>query len=398
MPLHAASHKAARYSRLGLGLLLSLFLVGSLTAVPVEAGKPTPTPIPAQGSFSDDLNSYDTSRWVKSDGWINGSPFDNAWRADHNLIANGQMNLVLDNTAYLGKPYSSGEYRSLDFYGYGCYEASFRPVASPGVVTSLFTFAGPYDNGGNGKHNEIDIEFLGYNTSAFQANFWTNDDTYTRGHEYIVNLPFDAAQSLHSYGFKWTASGITWYVDGAVVYAVADSAADPTPKTSDSLQKLMVNLWPVDSTATAWAGTFVYPGTALTASYDWLRYTAGESCSMGITPPPGPTPTPTGSASVIHVQSLLMALASRNSQATAKVTVLDGTGKPVSGAAVTGKWSGLVTNGDGSKTTGTDGTALFYSGRSSNSGTFTFCVTSVTKAGASYDAAANLETCDSISK
>ena len=93
-----------------------------------------------------------------------------------------------------------------------------------------------------------------------------------------------------------------------------------------------------------------------------------------------------------------MALASRNAQATAKVTVLDGAGKPVAGATVKGQWSGLVSNGDGSKITATDGTALFYSGRSNGTGTFTFCVSGVTKSGMSYDPAADGETCDSVSK
>jgi beta-glucanase (GH16 family) len=308
------------------------------------------------------------------------------------------MNLIMDDRAYLGEPYSSGEYRTLGFYGYGCFEASFQPVARPGVVTSLFTFAGPYDNGGNGKHNEIDIEFLGYDTTRFQANFWTNDDTYQRGHEHTVDLGFDASQGLHRYGFKWTSSGITWYVDGVAVYSVVDSTTDPTPKVTDSLHKIMVNLWPVDNTASAWAGTFVYPGNPLVAHYDWVRYTAGENCSMGATPPPEPTPTPTGNATGMHVHSIVMELTSRNTQATARVTVLDGTGKPVAGAVVKGQWSGLVSNGDGSKTTGTDGTALFYSGRSNNPGTFTFCVTGITKAGMTYDPATNGETCDTVSK
>ena len=379
-------------------ILLSLLALGMLDSSPAEAGKPRPTQPPAQGSFLEQLDAYDTSRWAKADGWVNGSPFDNAWRADHITFANSQMSILLDNTAYLGEPYSSGEYRTLGFYGYGCFEASFQPVSQPGVVTSLFTFAGPYDNGGNGQHNEIDIEFLGIDTTKFQANFWTNDDAYARGHEHMVSLGFDASKELHSYGFKWTSTGITWYVDGVAVYTVTDSPGDPTPKVSDSLHKIMMNLWPVDSTASAWAGTFVYPGTPLAATYDWVRYTAGEDCTIGGTPPLEPTPTPGGSSTVLHVESIAMALVSRNTQATARVTVLVGMGKPVSGATVTGKWSGLVNRGDGSKTTAMDGTALFYSSRSSSPGTFTFCVTSVTKAGMTYDASVNGETCDSVSK
>jgi beta-glucanase (GH16 family) len=381
-------------------LIACLLVFGAQAVVPVTAAKPTPKPTqpPAQGSFLDALDGFDTSRWAKADGWTNGSPFDNAWRADHVTFGGSQMSIILDNYAYLGEPYSSGEYRTLGFYGYGCFEARFQPVASPGVVTSLFTFAGPYDNGGNGKHNEIDIEFLGYDTTKFQANFWTNDDTYTRGHEHTIYLGFDASQALHNYGFKWTSTGITWYVDGAAVYSVASTVGDPTPKVTDSLHKIMMNVWPVDSTASAWAGTFVYPGTPLVAQYDWVRYTSGDDCSMNTAPPPSPTPTPGGSSTAMHVHNIVMALASRNAQATAKVTILDGTGQPVSGATVNGAWSGLVTNGDGSKVTGADGTALFYSGRSSSQGTFTFCVTSVSKAGMTYDAAANVETCDSVNK
>src|SRR5690349_4368173 len=114
------------------GSLFSAFVVLMLitltfrTVTPgMAAGKPTPTAPPALGSFSDSFDSYDTSRWAKADGWTNGSPFDNAWRADHVNFANSTMTLTLDNLAYLGKPYSSGEYRTTGFYGYGCYEVRF---------------------------------------------------------------------------------------------------------------------------------------------------------------------------------------------------------------------------------------------------------------------------------
>ena len=271
-------------------------------------------------------------------------------------------------------------------------------MARPGAVTTFFTFAGPYDNGGNGKHNEIDIEFLGYDTTKFQANFWTNDDTYSNGHEHMVNLGFDASQAFHTYAFKWTSTGITWYVDGAAVHSVTSTVADPTPKTGESLHKIMLNFWPVDSTASAWAGTFVYPGTPLNAQYDWTRYTAGENCTISSTPPPTQTPPPNGDATKMHISNITMTLASRNSQAVARVTVVDGAGNPVVGATVNGIWSGLVSNGDGSRTTDSTGTATFYSGRSNSSGTFNFCVTSIVKSGLTYDGAANTETCDAISK
>jgi beta-glucanase (GH16 family) len=233
----------------------------------------------AQNSFLDQLDVYDTGRWLKADGWTNGSPFANAWRADHVIFQGGSMLLQLSNMEYLRMPYSSGEIRTKGFYGYGCYEARFKPVPRPGVVTSFFTFAGPYDNGGNRKHNEIDIEFLGYDTTRVQLNFWTNDDKYTSRNEVLVDLGFDAAVAVHTYGFKWTSTRIDWYLDGALLHTAFDSSDNPLPKATQSLQKIMMNVWPVDYTAELWAGTFTYPGRPLHGEYEFVRYTKGEDCT-----------------------------------------------------------------------------------------------------------------------
>ena len=366
----------------------------------LSARKPT-SPPPEQGSFIDGLDAYDTSRWFKADGWTNGSPFDNAWRADHITFGGSRMTIRLDDQAALGEPYTSGNYQSTGFYGYGCYEASFRPVARPGVITSFFTFAGPFDNGGNGRHNEIDIEFLGNQfapgNTTVQLNFYTNDDTYSSRNEHLHALGFDASADFHRYGFRWTSTGIQWFVDGQPIYAVADSPTRPTPKTSESLQKVMMNLWPVDASAAAWAGTFVYPGQPLDAVYQWVRFTKGESCTFE-NPPQEPAAPPPGDPSAVHVSGVALELASRNSQVIARVTVLDGAGRPVSGASVTGAWTGAITGGDTRRDTGSDGVATFYSGRSRSAGEVSFCVTGVTRSGSTYDPAANAESCDLVIK
>ena len=172
-------------------------------------------PLPSEPSFIDALTSFDTTKWAKAGPWSNGSPFANGWDASAVTFssANG-MTVKLDDAPFIVDqtttyPYTSGELRTTGYYGYGCYEVTMKPVAESGVVTAFFTFAGPYDNptNGNGQHNEIDIEFLGKDTTYFQANYWTNDDQYVNGHEYIVNLGFDASHDFHRYGFKWTSTG-----------------------------------------------------------------------------------------------------------------------------------------------------------------------------------------------
>lgn len=360
-----------------------LILVAALAAAGSQAA-----PV-AQGSFRDDLTTLDTARWMRADGWANGSPFASAWKADHVATTTSLMSLRLSNVTTLGKPYTSGQYQSLGYHGYGCYEARFRPVSAAGVVSSFFTFAGPYDNGGNGLHNEIDIEFVGANTRRMQTNFWANGAPKT-GNEYNIPLPFDAAEGLHQYAFKWTSTGIEWFVDGVSVYKVLDSATRPTPKASDSLQKIMVNLWPVDATAAGWAGTFSYPGSPLSSTYDWVRYTAGENCTVSL-------PAPGSTAADVHVQGISLALVNKNTQSTAKVLVLDGLGRPVQSARINGTWTGAIT-GTSSGLTDATGNVTVTSAKSTATGTATFCITGVTASGLGYVSSANAATCVSITK
>jgi beta-glucanase (GH16 family) len=379
------------------GVLASVLVVSAGLAAPgAHAAKPATRPPVAQGTFTDQFTSFDGARWIKADGWANGSPFDNGWRADHATLAGGLLDLRLDDVLSSGQPYTSGEVRTTGYYGYGCYEASFKPARTPGVVSAFFTFAGPYDNGGNGRHNEIDVEFLGYDTTRVQFNFYTNDDTYASRNEELVDLGFDAADALHRYAFKWTSQGIDWFVDGQRVYSALNSDANPTPKAGESLQKIMVNVWPVDETAAGWAGVFAYPGQALHGVYDWVRYTAGEDCTIG--PPPTEPPPPTGSATEVVVQQVAMSLDTRATQAIAKVTVVDDLGRPVSGATVLGTWSGVISSGDGSRTTDTAGAATFYSSRTRAPGAIQFCVTGVQAGGLAYDGVSNLATCGAIVK
>ena len=82
-----------------------------------------------------------------------------------------------------------------------------------------------------------------------QPNFWTNDDAHASRNETLLNLGFVPSEELHRCGFKWTASKIEWYIDGGLVHAAFDSSPNPTPKATESLQKIMVNAWPVDEAA-----------------------------------------------------------------------------------------------------------------------------------------------------
>lgn len=93
--------------------------------------------------------------------------------------------------------FDCGEYCSTNNYGYGLYEVSMKPAKNTGIVSSFFTYTGPAHGT---QWDEIDIEFLGKDTTKAQFNYFTNG---VGGHEKVINLGFDASQGFHTYAFDW---------------------------------------------------------------------------------------------------------------------------------------------------------------------------------------------------
>jgi hypothetical protein len=80
-------------------------------------------------------------------------------------------------------------------------------------------------------------------------------------------------------------------------------------------------------------------------------------------------------------------------QATVWIKGVDGTN--ISGAVVSGDWSGAV-SGSSMGNTGSDGKVMYESASKKNGGTFTFTVTSVVKTGYTYNPSLNVEDSDTI--
>ena len=206
-----------------------------------------------------DFSKGQSASFMCSDGWSNGSPFDCTWKKDNVTFEDGLMKLTIDSV--IEGEYNAAEYRSNEFYGYGLYEVSMKPMKNIGVVSSFFTYTGPSDSN---PWDEIDIEFLGKDTTKVQFNYYTNGKG---NHEFLYDLGFDASEEFHTYGFEWKEDSITWYVDGEAVY----TATENLPVTPG---KIMMNAWNgkgVDS----WLGK--YDGTTpITAEYQFARFTAAE--------------------------------------------------------------------------------------------------------------------------
>lgn len=196
-----------------------------------------------------------------SNGWCNGSMFNVTWRDANCTFENGKMQLIIDNDTSAAKtvPYSGGEYRSKDFYGYGFYEVSMKAIKNDGVVSSFFTYTGPSDNN---PWDEIDVEILGYDTTKVQFNYFTDGKG---NHEFLYSLGFDASEDFHTYGFDWQEDKITWYVDGQEVHS-ADA------NIPDTEGKIMMNAW-CGTGVDGWLRPFDDSQMPLTAEYEWIKFT-----------------------------------------------------------------------------------------------------------------------------
>ncbi|MCE0535446.1 glycoside hydrolase family 16 protein [Kineosporia rhizophila] len=254
-----------QWNRSRLARAAAVATLAVFTAV-VSPSASAPAQAAASSGFLDHLNGFDTRRWHKANGWSNGGVFNAGWRADHIRHSGGVMAINLDTatcpSGCSAKPYASGEYRTNAQYSYGRFEVRMKAVKRPGTVTSFFTYTGPSDGQ---PWDEIDVEILGRNTTQMQTNYYTDG---VGGHESVIDLGFDASTGFHNYAIEWRESTIKWFVDGRLVHQ-EDGSRGPLPSHP---QRIMVNLWPgigVDE----WLGPFTYPGRALTARYEWIRYT-----------------------------------------------------------------------------------------------------------------------------
>ncbi len=193
--------------------------------------------------------------WARNDRG-NGPPFNCSFSNGNSVIADGLLTLSLTKS---DRGYAGAEYRSQAKFSYGFYSVRMKAAKCPGVISSFFTYTGwPWD--------EIDIEFLGDDTTRVQFNYYTNGEG---GHEYVYRLGFDASEDFHEYAFDWQEDSITWYVDGKPVYRA-------TKDIPSHAGQIMMNLWNVADSNAGWAGKFDESKLPVEAQYEWIGYQSAE--------------------------------------------------------------------------------------------------------------------------
>ena len=191
-----------------------------------------------------------------SNGYSNGGMFLSTWTNDNVIFNNGfaELSLVDKNDINYG-----AEIRTNQGYLYGYFGTRMKTFKCDGTVQSFFTY-----NGGAYDHDEIDIEFLGKDTTKVQFNYYHDG---VGGHEYVYDLGFDSSLDFHDYGFLWQESAIYWFVDFKCVYSCVASL--------DQWGFLFANVWAGNNDkTTSWLKAFNGAPTKLTTYYDYFTYKA----------------------------------------------------------------------------------------------------------------------------
>ena len=230
------------------GMLATVVILGTLfSCFSCDAST-----IEATSTFYSSFSGLNTLTFYKSNK-PSGPATDPVWSPENVKYEDGKLRLAIDNA---DSKLTTGEVCTWQKFGYGLYQVSMKPIKNPGVVSSFFI----YSQDGT----EIDIEFLGNDTTQVQFNYHTDG---VGGHEYFYDLGFDASEEYHNYAFYWTEDGIYWYVDNQPAYEIHPDD-NPTKEAH-----IFMDVWARYSES--WLGQ--YDGKIpLYAYYDWISYTSLE--------------------------------------------------------------------------------------------------------------------------
>jgi endo-1,3-1,4-beta-glycanase ExoK len=161
---------------------------------------------------------------------------------------------------------------------YGRWEIRMKTAATPGSVSSFFTY---YDSSWMGKPQpwrEIDIEVLGNKPNAFQSNIISgmvdpglpnpNDGKLTSEDHHSVS---GMSSGFHTFALDWTPDSIVWRINGKNVRK--DDASNPqVAELRDKKQSYRMNLW--SSTEPAWVGRLDLSKLPIYQVVNWMRFSA----------------------------------------------------------------------------------------------------------------------------
>ncbi|MFN7055013.1 family 16 glycosylhydrolase [Hyphomonas sp.] len=251
-------------------------------APPVPEAAPPAAPISRQPAFLTRLADPHNDRTFRPAAYDNNNSHYGAhWREQNASPTSSGTLLTVRRTPGLTVPFTSSEMSTGRTHGYGRYEVIMRPARGEGLVSAFFTYTGPWFGD---PHDEIDIEFLGKDTTRVFLNYFRNG---RRGHHATIELPFDAAEADRLYAFEWTPETITWFIEGVPVYSSAASES----RHPVAAGRIYMNVWPGAPSIHGWTGQprLAQPAGAHFSCVSFVPMGGtGPACADVYTPPGQP--------------------------------------------------------------------------------------------------------------
>ncbi|MBN2356087.1 family 16 glycosylhydrolase [candidate division KSB1 bacterium] len=168
--------------------------------------------------------------------------------------------LLILYSSSLTKDYKGAEYRTIEAFVYGRFEARYKAPVGSGMLASFFTY---HEITSSTTWNEIDFEILGRYHDDVQVTSIGPGQKIRNSHQFVK---FDPHADFHVYAFEWTPDYIAWFIDGSEVYRQAQDHIQDFQYP----QKIMMNIW--NPTWAPWAGHWDDRILPLFAYYDWVAY------------------------------------------------------------------------------------------------------------------------------
>lgn len=176
----------------------------------------------------------------------------------------------------MGEPFAAttlngAELYSRDTVKYGRWEMRMQIAATPGSVSSFFTY---YDKSYVGSPEpwlEIDIEALGKNGNGFQSNLITGTAASKVNSESFHTSTADLSKTFHTYVLDWTPDSIVYRMDGVLLRKNLGSEQQVKDLTQKAMSYRM-NLWA--STAVGWVGALDPSKLPIAQVVNWMAYSA----------------------------------------------------------------------------------------------------------------------------
>ncbi|PYH91576.1 cell wall glucanase [Aspergillus ellipticus CBS 707.79] len=174
----------------------------------------------------------DSALGTEHSWWFNTSLDSSIWE-----VTNGEISHTSENgTLFSIKEKLDSPTLASKFYiFFGIVESHVKMAKGGGVVSSIVLESDDLD--------EIDWEWVGYNTTGVQSNYFGkgNTTTYNRaGYHYVP----DADTEFHNYTTYWTSEKLEWWIDGSLVRTLNYSDAVDGKNFPQTPCNVRYGIWP----------------------------------------------------------------------------------------------------------------------------------------------------------